>query len=76
MSIVGVLGIGITSLFFIIALRLIGAVRTVMIYSANTIFGVIYFGVYLSEPITYVNISSLVIVMFGLCALRGRLAAE
>lgn len=76
MSLVGVLGIGITSLFFIIALRLIGAIRTVMIYSANTIFGVIYSGVYLSEPITYVNISSLVVVMFGLFALRSRLAAK
>jgi len=76
MSIVGVLGIGITAMFFIIALRLIGAIRTVMIYSANTIFGVIYSGVYLSEPITYVNISSLAVVMFGLYALRSRLAAE
>ncbi len=76
MSIVGVLGIGITTLFFIIALRLIGAIRTVMIYSANTVFGVIYSGVYLSEPITLLNISSLGIVMFGLFALRSRLISD
>ncbi len=76
MSIIGVLGIGITALFFIIALRLIGAVRTVLIYSANTVFGIIYSGVYLSEAITLFNISSLVIVMFGLFALRSRLAAK
>ncbi len=76
MSTVGVLGIGITTLFFVIALRLIGAIRTVMIYSANTVFGVIYSGIYLSEPITLLNITSLGLVMVGLFALRSRLVSE
>ena len=75
-SIIGVLGIGVTMMFFVSALKLIGAVRTVLIYSSVTIFGIIYSGIYLAEEITIFNIVSLGVVMFGLFALRHRMGEE
>ena len=76
MSFVGFFGIGVTMLFFVMALRLIGAVRTVLIYSTTTIFSVIYSSLYLAEVVTLFNILSVGIVMFGLYALRNRLGAD
>ncbi|HSG73905.1 MAG TPA: DMT family transporter [Nitrosopumilaceae archaeon] len=75
-SIVGFLGIGVNMLFFVMALRLIGAVRTVLIYSTTTIFSVIYSSLYLSEQVTMVSVVSVFTVMFGLVALRKRLGQE
>ncbi|KAF6242567.1 multidrug DMT transporter permease [Nitrosopumilus sp. b1] len=75
-SMVGFLGIGVTMMFFVIALRLIGAVRTVLLYSTSTIFSVIYSTVYLSEAITIINITSVGIVMIGIFALRQKLGSE
>ena len=76
MSFVGFFGIGVTMLFFVMALRLIGAVRTVLIYSTSTVFSVIYSSLYLSEVITAFNVISVGIVLFGLFALRNRLGAD
>jgi drug/metabolite transporter (DMT)-like permease len=73
-SVIGFLGIGVTMLFFVMALRLIGAVRTVLIYSSTTIFSIIYSSIYLSEEITIISIASVVTVMVGLVALRNRLS--
>ena len=75
-SMVGFLGIGVTMMFFVIALRLIGAVRTVLLYSTSTIFSVIYSTVYLSEAVTMINIASVGIVMIGIFALRNKLGSE
>lgn len=76
MSFIGFFGIGVTMLFFVMALRLIGAVRTVLIYSTSTIFSVIYSTLFLSEVITVFNVVSVGIVMFGLYCLRNRLGAD
>ena len=75
-SMVGFLGIGVTMMFFVIALRLIGAVRTVLLYSTSTIFSVVYSTVYLSEAITLINITSVGIVMVGIFALRQKLGSD
>jgi drug/metabolite transporter (DMT)-like permease len=75
-SIIGFLGIGVTMLFFVMALRLIGAVRTVLIYSSTTIFSVIYSSIYLSEQITIISLVSVMTVMVGLIALKKRLGEE
>lgn len=73
-SVVGFLGIAVTMMFFVMALRLIGAVRTVLIYSSTTIFSIIYSSIYLSEEITIISIICVVTVMAGLFALRKRLS--
>lgn len=76
MSFVGIFGVGLTMIFFVMALRLIGAVRTVLIFSTATIFSVVYSSFYLSEVISVFNVVSVGIVMFGLFALRNRLGAD
>jgi len=76
MSIVGFLGIGVTMMFFVMALRLIGAVRTVLIYSTTTVFSIVYSAVILSEDITTLNIISAGTVLFGLVVLRNRISAD
>lgn len=75
LSAIGMSGIGGSVLFFVMAVRLIGAVRTILVYSSSTVFGIIYSGVYLLESINVFTISSLVIVAVGLYHLRYKLAA-
>ena len=76
MSMVGFFGIGVNMMFFVLALRLIGAIRTVLIYSTTTVFSIIYSFVFLSETITILNIVSAASVMIGLFALRNRISSD
>lgn len=76
MSLVGFLGLGVTMMLFIMALRLIGAVRTVLIYSTTTVFSIVYSAFVLSETITILNISSAACVLFGLYVLRNRISSD
>lgn len=76
MSIVGFLGIGVTMMFFVMALRLIGAIRTVLIYSTTTVFSIVYSVIVLAETTTILNIVSAASVMIGLFALRNRISAD
>ncbi len=75
-SIVGYLGIGVTMMFFVIALRIIGAVRTVLIYATTTVFSIIYSFFILSENITMLNIASAGCVLVGLFVLRNRISSD
>ena len=71
------MGIFVTGLgyyFFVLALRFLGAIRTIMIYSTITVFGVIFAGIFLGEKITMFDVASLGIVIFGVYLLRNRLA--
>lgn len=76
MSFVGFLGIGVTMMFFVMALRLIGAVRTVLIYSTTTIFSIVYSTFILSENITILNIISVSSVLLGLIILRNKIGSD
>ena len=76
MSIVGYLGIGVTMMFFVIALRIIGAVRTVLIYATTTVFSIVYSTLILSETITILNITSAGCVLVGLFILRNRISSD
>lgn len=76
MSVVGVLGIGVTMMFFVMALRLIGAVRTVLIYSSTTVFSIVYSIIVLSESLTVLNIASASTVLIGLIALRNKIGSD
>ena len=75
-AVLAIFGTGISTLFFLIALRLIGAVRTVLIYSTTSIFGIIFSIIFLSEAITIVNIISIGMVLVGIYLLRNRLGDE
>jgi len=59
---------------FVLALRFLGAIRTILIYSTTTVFGVMFAGIFLGEQITVFDVSALGIVVFGVYLLRNRLA--
>ena len=71
-----VLGTGISTLFFLMALKMIGTVRTVLLYSTTAVFGVLFSGIFLSEAITVIDILSLALVLAGIFMLRNRLAEK
>jgi drug/metabolite transporter (DMT)-like permease len=71
--IISILGTGMSTVFFLMGLRLIGAVRTVLLYSTTSVFGVAFAGIVLFEPITMIDILSLSLVLGGIFFLRYRL---
>jgi len=72
--VMSILGTGMSTLFFLVGLKLIGAVRTVLLYSTTSVFGVLFSGIILAETITAMDVISLVIVLAGIFLLRNRLA--
>jgi len=72
-AIIGIFGTGMATFFFLIALRLIGTVRTVLLYSTTSTFGVIFAAILLQESITLQNVFSIILVTAGLYLLRNRL---
>lgn len=72
--VMSVAGTGMSTLFFLMGLKLIGAVRTVLLYSTTSVFGILFSGVFLSEVVTYTDIISVVLVLSGIFLLRNRLA--
>ena len=57
-------------------MKLIGAIRTVLIFSANTVFGLIYSMMYLGETLTLFNLTSVIFVIAGLYFLRTRISKD
>ena len=72
--IMSIIGTGMSTLFFLMGLKLIGAVRTVLLYSTTSVFGILFSGLILSEAITPVDIFSAVLVLAGIFLLRNKLA--
>jgi len=71
-----IIGTGLAAFLFIIALRLIGAIRTLLIYSTSAAFGVIFSSIFLGEAITIANVVSITLVMGGIFLLRNRLSED
>lgn len=71
-----IIGTGMSTIFFLMGLKLIGAVRTVLLYSTTAVFGIIFSGVFLGETITEANVISIVMVLSGIFLLRNKLAEE
>lgn len=71
-----ILGTGMSTLFFLMALKIIGTVRTVLLYSTTSVFGVLFSGIFLSEAITTIDILSLILVLTGIFLLRNKLAGK
>ncbi len=72
----GVVGIGIPILFVIVALRYIGAVRTILIFSTTSVFGALFAHVLLGEIITLVNVGAIGLVIVGTYFLRKKLSKD
>ena len=74
--ITGVIGIGMPIFFILIALRYIGAVRTILVFSTSTVFGVMFANLLLGEIISIANVGSMGIVIAGIYLLRNRFARD
>ena len=72
-AIIGLFGTGISTFFFLIGLRLIGAIKTILLYSSTTVFGMIFAVLFLNESITFQNVLSTILVTAGVYLLRNRL---
>lgn len=72
LSFVGIAGIGGSVMFYVMSARLIGAVRSILVFSSSSVFGIIYSGIYLMEPIDIFIIMSLISVTTGLYMLNKR----
>jgi drug/metabolite transporter (DMT)-like permease len=72
----GVTGVGMPIFFILIALRYIGAVRTILVFSTTTIFGVTFASLLLGEIISMANVGAIGIVIVGTYLLRKRLAKD
>ena len=70
----GIFVSGLSYFFFVIALRLIGAIRTVLIYSTITVFGITFSGLFLGEEVTGLHIFSVIAISIGVYLLRKKFA--
>ena len=52
---IGIIPVGLTTVFLFLALSRIGAVRTLLIFSTGSLFGTLYAHILLGEPITWVQ---------------------
>jgi len=73
---VSILGVGLPTMFFLIAIRLIGPVKTILVYSTTSIFGLGFAAVILGEEFSFIHGISTGIVIVGIYLLRKRLAAN
>ncbi len=75
-AIIGIISIGMSTALFITALKLIGAVRTILLYSINSGFGIVFAYLFLNEQVNFANIAAVSIAFVGLYLLRNRLAGK
>lgn len=69
----GIFGIGISILFIIIAIKHIGAVRTILIFSTTTLFGIILSHTILNEEMVFLHLIAFLMVFLGTLLLRKKL---
>jgi drug/metabolite transporter (DMT)-like permease len=70
----GLLGTGIATFCFVLSLKFIGSVRTTLLYSTGTAFGVIFSWVILGESISLISIFTVIMIFSGIFLLRKRIS--
>ena len=75
-SVLAFVGTGIDILFFVMAMRLLGCVRILLLYSTNVIFGIIFSSIVLSEEITIMDMFYINLILSGIYFLRNKLGEE
>ena len=75
-TLVSLLGVGLPAIFFVMSLRLIGSVKTIIVYSTTSIFGIVFAALILGESFSYVHGLSTAIVIAGIVMLRKKLAEK
>ncbi len=71
----GIFVSGLAYYFFVIAMRLIGAIRTILIYSTTSVFGISFSAIFLGEEITPLHILSVIVIIVGIYLLRKKMAS-
>jgi drug/metabolite transporter (DMT)-like permease len=69
-------GTGLATMLFLVSLRLIGGVRTILLFSTNSLVGVILASLLLGEAITTINAVSVALTFGGVYLLRDRLGSS
>ena len=62
----GVLGVGGSLFFFMQSLKRIGTIRTIVIFSMSSVFGLVFAGLFLHEQISMFQILAIVIMLTGI----------
>ncbi len=69
-------GTGFSTMLFVVSLRLIGGMRTMLLFSTNSVIGVILAATLLGESITAVTMASVALTFGGVVLLRNRLGSR
>lgn len=72
-ALIGLFGTGFATFLFLLALKIIGTTRTILLYSTNFIFGVIFATVFIHESLTVINLASILLSAVGIYLLRNKL---
>ena len=70
----GIFGIGLSVLFIVMAIKHIGAVRTILIFSTTTLFGIFFSYVILGEEIVIPHFVAFAMVFIGIYLIRKKVA--
>lgn len=62
----GVAGFGASVFFFLHSLKRIGTVKTIMIFSTSSIFGLIFASIFLQESISYFQFIAMIVILSGI----------
>ena len=62
----GVAGFGASIFFFLHSLKRIGTVKTIMIFSTSSVFGLIFASIFLQESISYFQLIAIVVILSGI----------
>lgn len=73
--IIAIFGTGLATLLFLKSLKRIGVVRTILLYSTTSIFGIIFSVFILAEKVGLMEILSISSVIFGIFLLRNKLGS-
>ncbi|MFN3654861.1 MAG: DMT family transporter [Candidatus Nitrosotenuis sp.] len=69
-------GTGLATMLFLASLRLLGGVRTVLLFSTNSVIGVIFAAIMLGETVSAINWVSVALTFAGVYLLRNRLGTK
>ena len=70
----GIFGIGLSVLFIVMAIKHIGAVRTILVFSTTTLFGIFFSYIILGEEIVIPHFVAFAMVFMGIYLIRKRVA--
>ena len=71
---IGIFGIGIAAVCYMSAMKHIGAVNTILVFSSTTIFGAVFSNLFLAENIFFDNVVSIGFIIVGIIFLRKKVS--